>query len=90
MKNLHASCLQARHKAREVHNLVAADIHALFARMWNVEQRLEAAERRLETVAEDMTQTAATVKRVAEVAQSAKSQARTENNRVNPPKPQTP
>ena len=69
----------------ERHNAEAQDIHALFARMWDVEQRLEAAEGRLATVAAEVTQMAVIVNRAVQVAQSAKSQARTNNRRVTPP-----
>ena len=73
-----------------LHTSSLHDFKTLFARMSQVEERLEAVEGRLATVAAEVTQIAVTVNRVAEVAQSAKSQARTDNrgtdsSRVTPP-----
>jgi len=82
--------LQVREDLRqhgERHNAATQDIHALFPRMWDVEQRLAAAEGRLATVAAEVAQMAVIVNQAVEVAQSAKNQARTNNSRVTPPPP---
>ena len=73
-----------------MHESTALSFKTVVAKMSHVEERLEAVEGRLATVAAEVTQIAVTVNRVAEVAQSAKSQARTDNrgtdsSRVTPP-----
>lgn len=92
LTTLHTAHLRTREEILQLgqrHDAAAHDIQTLFARMWSVEQRLEAAEGRLATVAAEVTQMAATVKQVAEVAQSAKTQARTDRSKA-PPQAQTP
>ena len=89
--NAHTVNNQVREKLlrhQERHDAARQDFQALYARLWEVEQRLERAEGRLATVAAAVTQMAKTVNRVAEVAESAKTQARTDNNGVSlPPSP---
>ena len=80
-KNQHTTNSEVREDLRrhqERHNAAGQDFQSLYARMWEVEQRLETAEGRLATLAAEVTQLAVTVNRVAEVAQSANTQARTD------------